>query len=315
MRDELWTEMLSRVRGRSLEEWEGVFDSDRHVFAEQYHGGTELFGHPQIVHDHHAVEYHQPGIGAVRAMAPLVKLLPSQPHDEWRPSGPAPAPDADGDALRSKPPAPKAHPAGSEPPVRPALQGITVVDLGTFYAGPFGSTMFTDHGARVIKIEQLDGDPIRFNMPVPETAGVRVTQGKESIAVDAGTPEGKEIVTEIIRRADIVLHTMREGAAKRLGLDANAMRAVNPDLIYHHGVGYGIDGPYARRSAFAPTIAAGCGFAARSGGSGSARVADEASIDDIKDLSSTLGRGSVRSSGRDGRPCGGCRHGRRAGRP
>ena len=95
-------------------------------------------------------------------------------------------------------------------------------------------------------------------------------------------------MTEIIRRADIVLHTMREGAARRMGLDADAMRIVNPNLIYHHGVGYGVEGPYARRSAFAPTISAGSGFAARCGGTGSTPVSDDASIDDIKDLGSTL---------------------------
>jgi crotonobetainyl-CoA:carnitine CoA-transferase CaiB-like acyl-CoA transferase len=106
--------------------------------------------------------------------------------------------------------------------------------------------------------------------------------------VDANTPEGHDIVTEIIRRADIVLHTYRGGVAKRMGLDADAMRLINPELIYHHGVGYGIDGPYARRSAFAPTIAAGSGFASRSGGTGGTPVADGASIDDIKDLGSTL---------------------------
>jgi crotonobetainyl-CoA:carnitine CoA-transferase CaiB-like acyl-CoA transferase len=140
----------------------------------------------------------------------------------------------------------------------------------------------------VIKVEQLEGDPIRFNMPLPESAGVRVTQGKESVAVDANTAEGKEIVIELVRRADIVLHCYREGVAKRMGLDADAMLAVNPDLVYHHGVGYGVDGPYAGRSAYAPTIAAGCGFAARSGGTGGQRVPDDATIDDVKDASAFL---------------------------
>ncbi len=286
-RDELWTAMLTAVRSRTLDEWQAIFDRDRHVFAEQYRGGTELFEHLQIVHDHHAVDYTQLGIGTVRTMGRLVKMI-DPAGSPWAPAASAPGLDADGPGLRAQPPSPRAVPPGSPPVPHPALEGVTVVDLGTFYAGPFGSTMLTDHGARVIKIEAPDGDPIRFQMPLPESAGVRVTQGKESIALDATTPEGKAIAIELIKRADIVLHTMREGAARRLGLDADAMRALNPDLIYHHGVGYGIDGPYARRSAYAPTIAAGCGFAARSGGTGSGRVPDEASIDDIKDRSATL---------------------------
>jgi crotonobetainyl-CoA:carnitine CoA-transferase CaiB-like acyl-CoA transferase len=288
VREELWTAMLSAVRQRSLQEWQAVFDEERQVFAEQYRGGTELFEHPQIVHDHHTVEYEQPGVGRVRTMGPLVKIFTAAGTAPWAPARPAPAPDADGADLRSNPPPEKPSPQGGPATARPALQGVTVVDLGTFYAGPFGSTMLADHGARVIKLEALEGDPIRFQMPLPESAGVRVVQGKESIALDMRTPEGRQIATDLIRRADIVLHTMREGAAARLGLDADTVRPVNPDLIYHHGVGYGADGPYARRSAYAPTIAAGCGFAARSGGKGSVRLPDDATVDDIKDLSMFL---------------------------
>ncbi len=288
VRDELWTEMLTRVRDRSLDEWQGVFDADRHVFAEQYRSATELFGHPQIVYDGHSVEYEQPGLGQVRAMGRLVKLIGDIDDGAWSPAAPAPAVDANGPSLRAHPPAAKPIPPGVPGEKRPPLEGVTVVDLGSFYAGPFGSAMFADQGARVIKIEQLEGDPIRFNMPMPESAGVRVTQGKESIAVDFSTPDGHAIVTEIIRRADIVLHTYRGGVALRMGLDADSMRRINPDLIYHHGVGYGIDGPYARRSAFAPTIAAGSGFASRSGGTGGTPVPADSSIDDIKDLGSTL---------------------------
>jgi crotonobetainyl-CoA:carnitine CoA-transferase CaiB-like acyl-CoA transferase len=284
VRDELWTAMLSRIRSRSLEQWQAIFDAERHVFAEQYRSGTELFGHPQIVHDAHAVEYEQPGIGPVRAMGPLVKLF-ATPGNATRP---APPPDDDGAELRAKPPAPKAPPKSEHPAPAPALDGLVVVDLGTFYAGPFGSAMFADHGARVIKIEQLNGDPIRFQMPLPESSAVRVTQGKESIALDINSEEGKRIAIELIARADIVLHCYREGVAQRMGLDADSMRSLYPDLIYHHGVGYGIDGPYARRSAFAPTIAAGSGFAARCGGTGGERVSDDASIDDIKGLGTTL---------------------------
>jgi len=126
--------------------------------------------------------------------------------------------------------------------------------------------MLTDQGARVIKVEPLAGDPIRFNMPIPEWASARVTQGKESLAVDVFTEEGKAIVEELIRRADLVLHSYRGGVAARMGLDAEAALALNPDLIYHHGQGYGVTGPYSRRQAYAPTIAAGSGFSRRSGG-------------------------------------------------
>ena len=289
--------MLEAVRERTVEEWQAVFDADKDVFAEIYRTGTELFSHPQIVHDGHVVDVDQPGIGPVREMGLLVKMsaTPGSPMQA------APAPDAQGAELRSRPTvtrSPTVNPAVPQgaPPATPPLAGITVVDLGTFYAGPFGSAMLADQGARVIKVEPLDGDPIRFQMPVAESAGVRVTQGKESIAVDVFRDEGRAIVTELLRRADMVLHCYRGGVAERMGFDADSVHKLNPDVVYHHGVGYGIDGPYARRAAFAPTIAAGSGFATRSGGGGP--EGKPLSLDEIKDA--TLSIAGVPSGHPDG---------------
>jgi crotonobetainyl-CoA:carnitine CoA-transferase CaiB-like acyl-CoA transferase len=297
VRDRWWSMMLEGVRQRSVEEWQAVFDADKDVFAEVYLDGLELFDHPQIVHDGHRVQVDDPDLGPVHQMGPLVKMS-STPGD---PTRPAPAVDAHGPELRDRAGRRDAE-SGRSVPTAPApesvlpLEGITVVDLGTFYAGPFSSTMLADHGASVIKIEPLDGDPIRFQMPVPESAGVRVTQGKKSVAVDVFHEEGKAIVVELIRRADIVLHTYRGGVAARMGLDADSMRALNPDLVYHHGVGYGIDGPYARRAAFAPTIAAASGFARRCGGGGP--EGSDLSLEEIKDA--TIRMGGVQPGHPDG---------------
>lgn len=282
LRDAWWTRMLEGVRARTVAEWQAVFDADKDVFAEVYRGGRELMDHPQIVHDGHVARVEAPGIGATRQMGALVQMR-SLPPPALRP---APEVDQHGAELRSPRP-PRPAPAGPAPKPSPPLAGVTVVDLGTFYAGPFASTMLADQGATVIKLEQLDGDPIRYQMPVPEAAGVRVTQGKKSVAVDLATEEGRAIAAEIVRRADIVLHTYRGGVAARLGLDADSMHRINPDLVYHHGVGYGVDGPYAGRAAFAPTIAAGSGFARRSGGGGPEGA--DLSIDEIKDASVAMG--------------------------
>jgi crotonobetainyl-CoA:carnitine CoA-transferase CaiB-like acyl-CoA transferase len=105
-------------------------------------------------------------------------------------------------------------------------------------------------------------------MPMPESSAVRVTQGKESIAIDAFSSEGRQILAQLVKQADVILHCYRAGVAERMGVDFASVIKLNPNVIYHHGVGYGIDGPYCRRPAFAPTIAAGSGFAARSGGGG-----------------------------------------------
>jgi crotonobetainyl-CoA:carnitine CoA-transferase CaiB-like acyl-CoA transferase len=283
-RDRWWTMMLEGVRARTVEQWQEVFDADKDVFAEVYLGGLDLMEHPQMVHDHHVVGVEHKDLGKVRQMGVLVKMSETPAS----PLRPVPELDEHGAELRARAEvATDQTPGAPVPSGDPPLDGVIVVDLGTFYAGPFGSTMLADQGATVIKIEPLDGDPIRFQMPMPESAGVRVTQGKKSIAVNVFAPEGREIVVDLIRRADIVLHSYRGGVAERMGLDADAMRKVNPRLVYHHGVGYGIDGPYARRAAFAPTIAAASGFARRSGGGGPEGA--DLSIDEIKEATLRMG--------------------------
>src|SRR5690606_33557664 len=174
-----------------------------------------------------------------------------------------PARNQHGDELRAAAKAPVAAPTEVAKPKGLPLEGVTIIELGVFYAAPFGVALLTDLGARVIKIEALEGDAIRFQVPFPELGGVKVTQGKESLAVDIGTPEGKAIVLDLLKDADVVLQSFRAGVAKRLGFDEDSIRAINPDVVYHEAPGFGVGGPYGHRPAYAPTIGAGAGMARR----------------------------------------------------
>ena len=281
-RDAFWTKALEVIRSRTVAEWQEVFDREKDVFAEVYRGGAELLDHPQIVHGGHVVTVDDPELGPVRQMGPLVTMSRT-PGTVGR----APRLDEHHAEVRAREVTPPASPAGDPPPPRPPLEGITIVDLGTFYAGPFASTMLADQGATVIKIEPQEGDPIRFQTSMPEATAVRVTQGKLSVAIDAYSPAGREVIIELIRRADLVLHSYRSGVAERMGLTAEEMLAINPNLVYHHGVGYGVDGPYSRRAALAPTIAAGSGWATRSNGGGP--EGRELTLDEIKAASVNMG--------------------------
>jgi crotonobetainyl-CoA:carnitine CoA-transferase CaiB-like acyl-CoA transferase len=112
------------------------------------------------------------------------------------------------------------------------LAGVTVLELGGMFAAPFGATALADLGARVIKVEPLDGDAIRGMMAFPEAGGGKVLQGKESIALDIRDHEGLGIVHEIARRCDVMLQCYRAGVAARIGIDEAALKAVNPALVY-----------------------------------------------------------------------------------
>src|SRR5262249_45450809 len=128
--------------------------------------------------------------------------------------------DAEGAAISTQP-APAPVPSPRDAPVgRPPLLGTTVIEPGTFFAAPLCPTILAELRARVIKIEQLDGDPIRHIVPFPEVGGIKVLQGKESIALDIASEAGRAIVLELVRRSDAVLQSFRAGVAERHGLAA-----------------------------------------------------------------------------------------------
>jgi len=264
VREAYWEKLLAAVREKTLAEWSQIFDGDTDVWAEPFRRGTELLDHPQLRHDGQVIEIADPERGAVVQPGPLVHM-DATPANALRP---APALDADGPALRAR--AAHARPHAAAPPPAAAestpLAGVTVLELGTWFAAPYGATLLADLGARVIKLEQLDGDPIRKVIPFPEVAGVKVLMGKESVALDVASDAGREIVHALARRAQLVLRSFRAGVAERLGLDAKSLLAVNPDLVYLDAPGYGVDGPCGHRPAFAPTIAAASGLSTRIAG-------------------------------------------------
>jgi crotonobetainyl-CoA:carnitine CoA-transferase CaiB-like acyl-CoA transferase len=263
VREAYWEKLLGAVREKTLAEWTQIFDGNSDVWAERFRRGTELLDHPQLRHDGHVVELSDQGRGAVLQPGPLVHM-DATPATGLRP---APALDADGEALRAR--AARARPQAAAPVAGPEgapLAGVTVLELGTWFAAPYGATLLADLGARVIKLEQLDGDPIRKVIPFPEVAGVKVLMGKESVALDVASDAGREIVHALARRAQLVLRSFRAGVAERLGLDAKSLLAVNPDLVYLDAPGYGVDGPCGHRPAFAPTIAAASGLSTRIAG-------------------------------------------------
>jgi crotonobetainyl-CoA:carnitine CoA-transferase CaiB-like acyl-CoA transferase len=259
LRFEWWTKMLALVGARSLAEWQTTFSRNANVFGEQFRTPETALDHPQLVHDGRAVTVDDPDLGPVRQPSSLVHAggCPLAPirraprlgeHDaELRgPAGRAPH-------VRPEPTASAA--ARPEPP----LAGVTVLEFGGMFAGPFGATLMAELGARVIKVEPLDGDAIRGVMAFPEAGGGKVLQGKESIAVDIQTPEGLAVVVDLARRSDVVLQCYRAGVAARIGIDEESLKAVNPDLVYVSSPGYGVDGPYGHKPAYAPSIGAASG--------------------------------------------------------
>lgn len=146
------------------------------------------------------------------------------------------------------------------------MEGIRVVELGVWVAGPAAAGILADWGAEVIKIEPPSGDPARsfqrmLGGDMPNNPPFELdNRGKQSVVLDLGSPEGSEAALRLIDTADVFVTNLRTGALTRLGLDHETLLARNDQLVYCGITGYGNEGADADRPAY--DIAA---FWARSG--------------------------------------------------
>jgi crotonobetainyl-CoA:carnitine CoA-transferase CaiB-like acyl-CoA transferase len=147
-----------------------------------------------------------------------------------------------------------------------ALAGKTIVELGYFYAMPYGVTITGALGARVIKIEGETGDPMRSSFGAPDSGAAKTTEGKESIAIDLASSEGRAIACKIAASADVFVNGFRTGVAEKMGLDYESLRKLNPRLSYVHTTGYGTSGPMSARPIYAQVAQAVAGSISRYGG-------------------------------------------------
>jgi crotonobetainyl-CoA:carnitine CoA-transferase CaiB-like acyl-CoA transferase len=131
-----------------------------------------------------------------------------------------------------------------------ALAGLRVLDLTRLLPGPYGSLFLADFGAEVIKVEEpRQGDYEReFPPPVPASGiGYRyymLNRNKKSVALNLKDPRGREAFHRLAQTADVVIEGFRPGVVKRLGIDYETLRPLNPRLIYCSLSGYGQGGPY-----------------------------------------------------------------------
>jgi crotonobetainyl-CoA:carnitine CoA-transferase CaiB-like acyl-CoA transferase len=141
--------------------------------------------------------------------------------------------------------------------------GLRVIDFSTTIAGPHCSRMLADMGAEVIKIETAEGETMRTRPPVRNgcsSAFGQLNVGKKSLVLDLKSPDGVEAVRRLAAVADILVENFRPGVMRRLKLDYESLRALNPKLIYCSISGYGQTGPSAELPAYAPVIHAASGY-------------------------------------------------------
>ena len=133
------------------------------------------------------------------------------------------------------------------------LSGYRVLDCSIAMAGPFAAQRLGDLGADVVKVEPTTGEWQR-HVAAGGAEGNRVNvsflslnRNKRSLAVDLKSPDGKQVLLDLVKTADVFLQNYRPGVAKRLGVDYESLVKINPKLIYVSISGYGEDGPYVHR--------------------------------------------------------------------
>ncbi len=144
------------------------------------------------------------------------------------------------------------------------LEGVRILDLTTMVAGPVAAMMLADQGADVIKVESPAGDLMRrfaFARNGMSASFLSCNRNKRSLAIDLKAAKGLQIVSKLIATADILMHNFRPGAAERIGLGEDAVRAISPNIIYVSISGFGESGPYSNQRAYDPVIQALSGLA------------------------------------------------------
>ncbi|MET0985477.1 MAG: CoA transferase [Steroidobacteraceae bacterium] len=179
---------------------------------------------------------------------------------------PAPLPGQDDENVFEMQPRlrqpPAALPAAGVP--SQPLAGLKVLDLGNFLAGPLAPMLLADLGATVIKVEMPSGDPMRWL----DAAFIGCQRGKRAIALSLKDPASKPVMERLVRWADVIHHNQRMTAARKLGLDYESLRAINPDMIYCHVSSYGPQGARKDWPGYDQMFQSSCGWEIESAGQG-----------------------------------------------
>lgn len=265
-REEVRNILLERVREEPATEWMRRMLEYGNVAAEMVGTAQEALNHPDLLANGEVRDLEHPTLGVVRQLGPLARLTETPAE----PTGFVATPGQHTDEVLAEPArSPRAH--EDQPLPEAPLAGVTVLEFATIIAAPLGAAILGDLGARVIKVEPVDGgDPVRgLGVGLGAMFLVSKTTGsKESICVDLKTEQGREIVRRLLGQADVLIHNYRPGVPERLGIGYEQAREESPDIVWVSVNGYGPDGPGAQRPSAHPVPGAVDGGALRQAGAG-----------------------------------------------
>jgi crotonobetainyl-CoA:carnitine CoA-transferase CaiB-like acyl-CoA transferase len=171
------------------------------------------------------------------------------------------------------------------------LDGIRVLDLGSYITAPYTAMLLGELGADVVKIERPGAvDPFRNHTPDSKAPFFfAFNRNKRGITLDYAKPEGLAVLEQLVQGADVLLINVRPGVEQKLGIDAERLQAINPGLIYCSVTGFGASGPYAKRPAYDNVGQTLSGLLSRFHQSDDPRIAGPAITDSLTGLQACIG--------------------------
>ena len=262
--------LIERVfREKPCAEWLAVLGA-HDVPAAAVSDRADWLGSGPMVENGLRLSFDHPALGPVEMPGVPIKLAgtPGSVRGLMR--------DAAPEELRAfaRPRAAAPSPGGE---ARPPLAGVRVLDLGTVIAGAYASCILANFGADVIKIESAEGDPFRPFGP----GFTNHNRGKRGLGLNLKDPEGRAAFLDLARGADVVVDNYRLGVRRRLGIEYEVLRALNPRIISASINAYGSIGAEAHLPGFDPLLQARSGMMRAQGGPGEEPVFHSVAINDV----------------------------------
>lgn len=270
-RDELADGIASIMATKSREEWLRILH-EYDVPCAPVASRQEFIAHRQTIHNGMRVEVNDPQLGKTIQMGIPLRLSATPgvikgpapllgQHEEVKASlkqvttsrGQVKTEESTPQRLRT-----------SDFGLRTPLEGVLVLDFASYIAGTLGPMILAQLGATVIKVESPQGDAFRsFGFGF-----LGWNQGKRGLVVNLHSTEGREVVYDLVRKADVVVENLRPGATKRYGIDYDTLSRINPQLIYATVTAFGSSGPDHDYPGFDPLLQSRSGVMRAQGGHG-----------------------------------------------
>ena len=263
---------------KSADEWFALLRAANIPCMRVYPPGVALT-HPQVEANGLSADLDVEGVGTLRVTGLPIHF--SETPGRIGPVAGAPLElrgDADVEALWSRRrPAAQPSPPSAAGATSPPLDGVHILDLGLYVAGPYTARLLAGLGADVIKVEYPLGDPLRhlgrfFNV---------CNKGKRSITLDLKRPQAREVVERLVGWADVVHQNMRPGVAEKLGIGYEHARVIKPEIIYVQSTAFGTEGPLVDIGGFEPLSSMFLGLGLRSAAAGNPPVYPVANQDPL----------------------------------